>query len=204
VGAAAAQAACRQRTQLWRRLAGALAERTQNMACMLMTLEVSQLSGWLNAVAICRVGRESIKRAAIGGAGRRERVGAAAAQAGCRQRTRLWRRLAGARAERTSNMPCMVVTLDVSQLSGWLNADAPCRVEREGMKRAARRAGRREGVGAAAAQAGCRQRTRLWRRLAGARAERTRNIWYMSVTLDVSQLSGWLNAGAPCRVKREA
>ena len=36
-----------------------------------------------------------------------------------------------------------------------------------------RRAGRREGVGAAAAQAGCRQRTQLWRLLAGARAERT-------------------------------
>ena len=26
------------------------------------------------------------------------------------------------------NMNCMVVTLDVSKLSGWLNADAPCRV----------------------------------------------------------------------------
>ena len=36
-----------------------------------------------------------------------------------------------ARAERTWNMFCMVVTLDVSKLSGWLNADAPpCRVER--------------------------------------------------------------------------
>eukprot|EP00964_Phaeocystis_antarctica_P128134 scaffold91858_cov53-Phaeocystis_antarctica.AAC.1 len=27
-------------------------------------------------------------------------------------------------------MARMVVTLDVSKLSGWLNADAPCRVER--------------------------------------------------------------------------
>ena len=34
-----------------------------------------------------------------------------------------------ARAERTVNMNCMVVTLDVSKLSGWLNTDAPCRVE---------------------------------------------------------------------------
>ena len=33
-------------------------------------------------------------------------------------------------AERTLNKYRMVVTLDVSQLSGWLNADAPCRVER--------------------------------------------------------------------------
>ena len=37
---------------------------------------------------------------------------------------------ARARAERTLNMPYMVVTLDVSKLSGWLNADARCRVER--------------------------------------------------------------------------
>ena len=35
-----------------------------------------------------------------------------------------------ARAERTRNMDCMSVTLDVSKLSGWLNADACCRVER--------------------------------------------------------------------------
>ena len=34
-----------------------------------------------------------------------------------------------ARAERTSNMAYMVVTLEVSKLSGWLKADAPCRVE---------------------------------------------------------------------------
>ena len=31
-----------------------------------------------------------------------------------------------------------------------------------------------------------------------ARAERTSNIHAMSVTLDVSKLSGWLNARAPC------
>jgi hypothetical protein len=33
-----------------------------------------------------------------------------------------------ARAERTWNMPHMVVTLVVSKLSGWLKADACCRV----------------------------------------------------------------------------
>jgi hypothetical protein len=43
-------------------------------------------------------------------------VGAAAAQAACRQVTQVRRRLAGARAERTRNMVLMVVTLDVSQL----------------------------------------------------------------------------------------
>ena len=31
-----------------------------------------------------------------------------------------------ARAERTLNMDCMFVTLDVSRLSGWLNVDAFC------------------------------------------------------------------------------
>ena len=35
-----------------------------------------------------------------------------------------------ARAERTLNISAMSVTLDVSRLSGWLNADADCRVER--------------------------------------------------------------------------
>jgi hypothetical protein len=36
-----------------------------------------------------------------------------------------------ARAERTLNMPLMSVTLDVSKLSGWLNADARCRRSRK-------------------------------------------------------------------------
>ena len=54
----------------------------------------------------------------------------------------------GTRAERTRNMSRMVVTLDVSKLSGWLNACASCRVERgacDAGRGAAR--GRREGVG---------------------------------------------------------
>ena len=37
---------------------------------------------------------------------------------------------AGHGEERTQNMLCMFVTLEVSKLSGWLNADAYCRVER--------------------------------------------------------------------------
>ena len=55
-----------------------------------------------------------------------------------------------ARAERTENMYAMLMTLDVSRLSGWLNADALCRVKRK-LKRDEVRAERREGVGAAAA-----------------------------------------------------
>ena len=38
-----------------------------------------------------------------------------------------------ARAERTINMDRMSVTLDVSRLSGWLNARASCRVHRQGV-----------------------------------------------------------------------
>ena len=98
----------------------------------------------------------------------------------------------------------MVVTLDVSKLSGWLNAFAYCRVERAGM-----RCGKRCGPGGVRALGGsdaggmhgegptqgCGRR---------ARAERTPNMWYMVVTLDVSKLSGWLNADATCRAHRRA
>ena len=60
----------------------------------------------------------------------------AATQAAWTGRARLKAGGARARAERTKNMDCMenmwcmVVTWDVSKLSGWLNADAACRVER--------------------------------------------------------------------------
>ena len=37
---------------------------------------------------------------------------------------------AGHGEERTLNMYCMSVTLDVSKLSGWLNPPAPCRITR--------------------------------------------------------------------------
>ena len=50
----------------------------------------------------------------------------------------------------------------------------------------------------------CTGRARLKAGGARARAERTRNIWYMVVTLDVSKLSAWLNADAACRVERRA
>ena len=39
---------------------------------------------------------------------------------------------------------------------------------------------------------------------ARARAERTKNMRLMSVTMDVSKLSDWLNSYARCRVKRRA
>ena len=65
------------------------------------------------------------------------------------------------------------------------------------------RASRRGGRGAAAAQAACRHDLTV-EAAGGARAERTSNMASMAVTLDVSKLSGWLNAAVFCRVQREA
>ena len=63
-----------------------------------------------------------------------------------------------ARAERTLNMERMVVTLEVSKLSGWLKADACCRVEGRacdaGEERCEPGGGRAWGV-VAARQAAC-------------------------------------------------
>ena len=56
----------------------------------------------------------------------------------------------------------------------------------------------------AATQSACTGRARLKTGGGRARAERTLNIQSMSVTLDVSKLSGWLNADADCRVERRA
>ena len=79
------------------------------------------------------------------------------------------------------------MTLDVSKLSGWLNAYASCRVERRACDagKAVRPAGKREGGGGSGVHG--EGPTQGW----GARkvrAERTWNIMYMFVTLEVSQL----------------
>ena len=99
----------------------------------------------------------------------------------------------GARAcaERTKNMTPMFVTLDVSKLSGWLNATAFCRVERRACD--AERGVGQEVRGACAggsAQAACTARRPGCEGWGGASAcaERTKNMRFMSVTLDVSQL----------------
>ena len=106
--------------------------------------------------------------------------------------------------ERTESILRMSATLDVSKLSGWLNAYASCRVDRRAFD--ARRGGgpgggRAWGRGSASSA----QRdglTKAWGGRVG--AERTTNMLFMYVTLDVSKLSGWLNAHAPCRVERRA
>jgi len=63
-------------------------------------------------------------------AGRREGLwcGGGTTSATCTGMARLKAWGPRARAERTENMEAMVVTLEVSKLSGWLKADATCRV----------------------------------------------------------------------------
>ena len=76
--------------------------RTRNMLPILVTLDVSRLSGWLNADAPCRV--------------------EAGGQISMHDEKRPTRRVVEvgrrARAKRTRNMPTMLVTLDVSKVSG--------------------------------------------------------------------------------------
>jgi len=113
---------------------------------------------------------------------------AAAAQAACRQDPTA-EAAGGARAERTENMFPMSVTLDVSKLSDWLNADAPCRAESKGKH------GKRGDMWAGGHGLGERRRQRAEEdptveAASRARAERTRNMLSMLVTLDVSRLSG--------------
>ena len=97
-------------------------------------------------------------------------------------------------------MPLMSVTLEVSTISGWLNDAAACRESKGracGVGRGMR-VGRRERRRATAAHAACRRGLDC-RLGAGHGEERTQNMTAMSVTLEVSKLSGWLNDAAPCR-----
>ena len=106
--------------------AGHAEGRTENMSPMFVTLEVSKLSGWLNADALCRHSKEghAVRGAVYGSGGSRWWTTAADA---VRRGGRDCRLGAGHWEARTQNMPYMVVTLEVSKLSGWLNADASCR-----------------------------------------------------------------------------
>ena len=85
--------------------------------------------------------------------------------------------------ERTLNMCCTFVTLEVSKLSGWLNADAYCREPKGGHAVRPEVRASRQGRRRPACRGGldCRLGTRHGE-------ERTKNIWYMVVTLEVSQL----------------
>ena len=99
-------------------------------------------------------------------------------------------------------MKAMDVTLDVSKLSGWLNADAYCRESKGGHTVRASLGELRVGGGKVAGAGGASSALTKgsvadWGHRHG--EERTWNISFMVVTLDVSKLSGWLNADAYCR-----
>ena len=100
-----------------------------------VTLEMSKLRGWSKADAPCRVEGKSaglgVVRGRGGGVGRRR---GQSVQEGWRGGVWVCMEIVGrrwkARAERTENMATMLVTLEVSKRSGWLNDDAPCKAGR--------------------------------------------------------------------------
>jgi len=85
-----------------------------------------------------------------------------------------------ARAERTANMAPMVVTLEVSKLSGWLKADARCRLKGRACDAGGRGASREAGGpgvwsgGTTRGMHGGKARLKAWG--PRARAERTPNM----------------------------
>ena len=83
--------------------------------------------------------------------------------------------------ERTLNMYSMDVTLDVSRLSGWLYADAPCGVGGGGMVIVGQEKGRRVGRGV------IKTRARWIQVGVQAAAGRTSNMLRMVVTPEVIQ-----------------
>jgi len=159
------------------------------MEPMFVTLEVSKLSGWLKADAPGRV--EGRACDAGGERGGSRKVGGPVWCGGGTTRGMHWddptQGLGAkrARAERTPNMLLMVVTLEVSKLSGWLKADAYCHVEGRacdaGGERWKRGGGRACGV-VAAQQAACTAREKARLKACGPRgharsARRTCSTW---------------------------
>ena len=100
--------------------------RTLNMSSMVVTLEVSRVSGWLKALAHYRVARWAYE---AGGGACWEVRGQCAERRKRHCREGLSAGEVGARA-RTLNMRSMVLTLDVSRVRGWLKLSAPCRLAR--------------------------------------------------------------------------
>ena len=96
MGAVAAQAACKGRAQLKAR-----AERTQNMLVMSVTLDVSNIRCWSNAIV--PVGERPLRAVVT---------------------LDMPTPSGWLNADAPENMLPMLMTLEVSKLSGWLNAEA--------------------------------------------------------------------------------
>ena len=178
----------------------ARAERTWNMWAMPMTLEVSKLSGLLNADAPCRVESRAYdagRGAACGREGRRRRA------SGMHGRARL---KAGGQGTRGAHLEHVLHVCDAGRVEAQRlferRRELPSRTEgiRCGARCRSCQVGRREEAGDRGARS---VRERADWGHAGHGEERTQNMASMLVTLEVSKVSGWLNADACCRVERE-
>ena len=158
VGAVVVQAACRE--GLGSRF-GARA-RTLNICVMLVTLDVSKLSGWLNAFAPLNIHSMVVTRdvSKLSGWLNFHAVKNMPAMFVTPEVSQLGM---------SSSISCnpvksqlMSVTLDVSKLSGWLNAYADCRVERRACEAGRGESREAGGSEAAAAQAACTARGHAW------------------------------------------
>ena len=189
-------------------------QRTSNMPTISVTLEVSQLSGWLKVVAYCmprvasrahgagRAAGRGTREAGGGGRSRGPGPGACTQRAGERAATAD----IGGKARGGAHVKHVAHVRD----AGGVPAQRLVEGRRELPRVASRahgagramRAGWREAARERGVHAMCRgegnhhvtadvTRTRCGE-------ERTVNMWFMSVTREVSQLSGWLKANADC------
>eukprot|EP00964_Phaeocystis_antarctica_P129384 scaffold93232_cov57-Phaeocystis_antarctica.AAC.3 len=175
------------------------------MALMSVTLDVSKLSGWLNARANCRVERRAYDAGRGVGRETGERGPAAAHERHARREGPAVK-AGGAMGVRGAHGEHVAHVRDAGRV------EAQRLVERQrGLpsRKQGVRCRARCGLGGGRAWAGgsaraaCTARGAAAVKAEGARAcaERTLNMPSMSVTLDVSKLSGWLNARANCRVE---
>ena len=188
--------------QRWALGAGHGEKRTTNIWTMpvyppvYVTLEVSKLSGWLNADARCRVAR----RACDAEQGEAREAAGLAARVACTGRARLKAGGFGTRGAYRKHVAhiCDAGGVEAQRLVERRRVLPRVEKGAHGAWRgAARETGGRRTT---AAHAACR-RGRDCRLGAGHAEERTENIWCMVVTLEVSKLTGWLNADPnwPCR-----
>ena len=178
---------------------------------MVVTLDVSKLSGCLNADAYCRVERRAytVRREVCGsaGGGRRTTTVQAACRAGLNCRLRAGHG-GGAHVEHAVHLRD-VGGVEAQRLVERRRALPRVDGRACGARYADWQAGAADDHGASSVQEGytvchtCRAygvgQGSTVDSGQGTGEERTANMLYMLVTLEVSKLSGWLNADAPCR-----
>jgi hypothetical protein len=187
-------------------------KRTSNMLRMAVTLEVSKLSGWLKACARCRVQREHPiegRRVWHGEEMAQRGKGESAAHVAC---VRVWPS-SGVGAEGAGGSAHLEHGAHVCD-AGGVKAQRlvesirilPCPkgTSDRGTTRVAHGDVAHRGKGESAAHTRRACVAQLGSAGRRRRGKRTRNIQRMSVTLEVSKLSGWLKASAPCRVQKGA